>query len=233
MNNNSLLELEDVEVSINDEKIIHNLNFILNKGEICALVGHNGAGKTVTMKTIMGIQEKDKGNIYLNNINIDLDYLKYKSQYSYIPEEPMLFTELTVFQHFQLYGTSYGVPEKLFNERVNYYVNEFELNGKLDEFPDNLSKGMRQKVNIISNLITDTPLLIIDEPFIGLDENSANFLENEIKKKSKQGTTILLTSHVIERVKKFCHSFIMLRNGEIARRGKIDHLFQIERRIST
>ncbi|MFC2949999.1 ABC transporter ATP-binding protein [Virgibacillus sediminis] len=233
MKNNTLLEVGNVEVSLNNEKIIRNLHFTLDQGEICALVGHNGAGKTVTMKTIMGIQEKSQGDIKLNSVSIDADYLQYKSQYSYIPEEPILFTELTVLQHFQLYGTSYKVPENVFEERVNYYVNGFELNGKLHEFPDGLSKGMRQKVNIISNLITDAPLLIIDEPFIGLDENSAYFLEKEIKRKSQQGITILITSHVIERVKKFCDSYIMLKNGEIINKGQIDNLSQIERRFTT
>ncbi|MFC3039668.1 ABC transporter ATP-binding protein [Virgibacillus xinjiangensis] len=233
MESNRLLEVENVEVSLNNKKIIRPLHFTLAQGEICAFVGHNGAGKTVVMKTIMGIQEKDQGEIKLNSLNIDTDYLHYKSQYSYIPEEPLLFTELTVLQHFQLYGTSYNVPEHAFKERVDYYVNGFELNGKLHEFPEGLSKGMRQKVNIISNLLTDAPLLMVDEPFIGLDDNSACFLEKEIKRKSQQGTTILITSHVIERVKKFCDSYIMLKNGEIASQGRIENLRQIERRFST
>lgn len=224
------LSLNNVDVNIGSTRIIKNISFDLCFGEICALVGHNGAGKTITLKSIMGIHEKSKGTIKINNTDIDEDYLNYKTMYSYIPEEPILFTELTVYQHFQLYGTSYKVPEKTFQERVEYYVDGFEMNGKLDEFPEDLSKGMRQKVNIISNLITDTPLLIIDEPFIGLDENSVLFLEQEIINKASNGTSILITSHLIERVKKLCHSFIMLKEGEVVNQGKIEDLRSIESR---
>jgi ABC-2 type transport system ATP-binding protein len=233
MSREHLLILEEVEVSIQGNEIIKNINMTLNKGEICALVGHNGAGKSVTMKTIMGIQEKGSGHISLHSIDLDDDYISYKSQFSYIPEEPILFTELNVYQHFQLYGTSYQVPKQTFDERVEYFVKGFELEGKLQDFPDDLSKGMRQKVNIISNLITDAPLLIIDEPFIGLDEHAAAFLEKEIVKKAEAGAAVLLTSHVLERVKKFCHTFVMLKNGQIIHKGDIDQLKQTERRITT
>ena len=231
MKKNILLEIRDLNVEINQEKIINNLNFKLESGEICALVGHNGAGKTVTMKTVMGIQKKNSGIITLNNYCIDSDYYNYKSQFSYIPEEPLLFMELTVFEHFQLYGKSYNVPPELFEKRVEYYVNGLELNGKLNNYLDDLSKGMRQKVNIICSLITDAPLLIVDEPFIGLDENASLFLENQLIDKARKGTSILLTSHVIERIKKFCNSFIMLKNGQIIQQGKINNLEGIERRI--
>ena len=231
MKKNVLLEIQDLNVEINQEKIIDSLNFKLKSGEICALVGHNGAGKTVTMKTIMGLQKKNTGKIILNNYSIDSDYYNYKSQFSYIPEEPLLFMELTVFEHFQLYGTSYGVLPELFEQRIEYYVNGLELNGKLNNYPDDLSKGMRQKVNIICSLITDAPLLIVDEPFIGLDENASTFLENELINKAKKGNSILLTSHVIERIKKFCDSFLMLKNGQIIKQGGINNLEGIERRI--
>ncbi|KGX85456.1 ABC transporter ATP-binding protein [Pontibacillus litoralis] len=231
MNGDGVLEVDSLYVEINDQTIINGINLHLKEGEICSLVGHNGAGKSITMKTILGIQQKKSGQIKINGWDMDLDFEQYKRQYTYIPEEPLLFTELTVKQHFQLYGTSYRIPETIFEERVSYYVEALELQGKLEEYPQNLSKGMRQKVNIISNFIVDTPLIIIDEPFIGLDVNAANFLEQELVKRRKKGVSVLITSHQLERLKEFSNKYVMLKMGEVVQEGEITHLKSIKGRI--
>ncbi|MFC4402055.1 ATP-binding cassette domain-containing protein [Gracilibacillus xinjiangensis] len=117
------LQFEDVCVDIGKNPILKDVSFSIEKGQIVALIGHNGAGKSTIMKTIMGWLEKNKGNIAINGINQDESFLAYKKQIAYIPEEPFLLSELTAMQHFQLYGQSYGISEKELNEKVEHLIN--------------------------------------------------------------------------------------------------------------
>lgn len=224
----NLLEVAALAVHIEDKQIITDLNLTVPRGSICAIVGHNGAGKSVTLKSIMGLQPKSAGTVHINGVNVDEARDEFKYQFAYIPEEPLLFTELTVYQHFQLYGTSYGVESNEFESKIEHYVRMFELEDKLDHYPSDLSKGMRQKVNIISALLVETPLLIVDEPFIGLDVHAIDQLEQELRRRANSGMSILLSSHVIERVQKLCDTFVLLKNGQIALRGAARDLQSFE-----
>jgi ABC-2 type transport system ATP-binding protein len=223
-----LLEVDALSVHIEDKPIITDLHLTLPRGSICAIVGHNGAGKSVTLKSIMGLQAKSAGTVHINGVNMDEARDEFKYQFAYIPEEPLLFTELTVYQHFQLYGTSFGVESNEFDAKIEHYVRMFELEDKLDHYPSDLSKGMRQKVNIISALLVETPLLIVDEPFIGLDVHAIDQLEQELRRRANSGMSILLSSHVIERVRKLCDTFVLLKNGQIALRGAARDLQSFE-----
>jgi ABC-2 type transport system ATP-binding protein len=225
---NNILEVDQLSVQIEDKQIITDISLTLPRGSICAIVGHNGAGKSVTLKSIMGLQPKSAGTVLLNGVNLDEERDKYKYQFAYIPEEPLLFTELTVYQHFQLYGTSYGVESNSFDAKVEHFVRMFELEDKLEQYPSDLSKGMRQKVNIISALLVETPLLIVDEPFIGLDVHAIDQLEQELRRRANSGMSILLSSHVIERVRKLCDTFVLLKNGKIALQGAARDLQSFE-----
>lgn len=224
------LEVDGLQLSIKDEKILDNISFTVPKKKITALVGHNGAGKSTIMKAIIGWQEKQDGTIILDGVHQDEDFLKFKTLLSYIPEEPLLTSELTAYQHFQLYGTSYQMDESLLKEKVAYYAKAFEIEDKIHEFPEELSKGMRQKVQTICALLPDVPLLLIDEPFMGLDIYAAEFLLEELKKRKEQGTAILLTSHQIEKVKDLCDEFVLLSNGKVVDEGEIEDFTGLQRR---
>ncbi|WP_234400730.1 ATP-binding cassette domain-containing protein [Virgibacillus senegalensis] len=178
------LLVEGLSVEINREQILHDMTFHLKPGTITALVGHNGAGKSTIMKTLIGLQEKKTGNIVLNGVSQE-DFLPYKKRISYIPEEPFLLPELTAMQHFQLYGRSYQIDEQELMHKVDYLSGKMEITDKLDEFPESLSKGMRQKVQTICALLPEVPLLLIDEPFMGLDIYASEFL-SEAKKPNKE-----------------------------------------------
>ncbi|MFC4767667.1 ABC transporter ATP-binding protein [Effusibacillus consociatus] len=219
-----IVKVESLFVDINHTPVLKGLNFKVNEGQICALLGHNGAGKTVTFRSMMGILKKKSGRILINGYDSEKEQEAYKQQFSYIPEEPMLFDELNVYQHFQVFALSYGVPEAEFKKRAHSYIEMFEMGEKVSEYPENLSKGMRQKVNIISSMIVDTPLLIVDEPFIGLDVEASYYLEQELKKRAERGMAVLLSSHVIEKVKGFCNTYIKLQKGEVVEYGDISNL---------
>lgn len=229
-----VLDVQEVSTSIGEEELIRDISFQVPAGTIMALVGHNGAGKSTLIKTIMGIHEKAKGKIIIqNSIDQDEDFLAFKKLISYLPEEPLLLTELTVTQHFQLYGMSYGLTEEDLHSKVNQFVEGFDLTDKVNEYPDSLSKGMRQKVQTICALLPNTPVLLIDEPFMGLDIYAIDFLIDLIQEKSREGTSILLTTHQLDRVKKIAHTFMMLQHGELINKGDIEQFETIQRGSST
>ncbi|MCP3027255.1 ABC transporter ATP-binding protein [Halobacillus sp. A5] len=228
-----VLQIHDCHIIIRDQSILKQVSFEVDKGRITALVGHNGAGKSTVMKAVTGSLEKAGGTISINGINQDQNFSEYKYQFSYIPEEPLLLNELTVFQHFQLYQKSYDIPDHLFIERIQVYAEAFELMDKLDEYPEALSKGMRQKAQTICALLPDVPLLLIDEPFMGLDVYAGAYLEKLLKERRDLGTSILLTTHQLEKVHDLADDFVMLKNGRVSSAGIVEEFDQLDRRGSS
>ena len=226
----NVLEVSDLTTQVKNEKLIQNISFTMNRGTLIALVGHNGAGKSTLMKTIIGQMDKTAGKIVIEETyDQDEAFLSFKQLIAYLPEEPLLLTELTVIQHFQLYGMTYGMTKDDLEERIDRYVTGFELTDKLNEYPESLSKGMRQKVQTICALLPDVPLLLIDEPFIGLDVYAMAYFEELIKEKLQAGTSILLTTHQLERIKDLADDFLMLQHGELIEQGMITDFDTIKR----
>ncbi len=225
-----VLEVKQLKVEIGKETILEDVGFSVEKGSIVGLIGHNGAGKSTVMKTIMGWQDKKEGTIILNQVDQDQSFITFKKQLAYIPEEPFLLPELTTMQHFQLYGQSYQLDEKTFTRRAKQLSEQFEIADKLNEYPESLSKGMRQKVQTICALLPEVPLLLIDEPFMGLDIHAAHDLQEMLKKKAENGTSILLTSHQLERMEELADTYIMLHQGRVAEHGLMEEFHSLSRR---
>ncbi|MFC7319671.1 ABC transporter ATP-binding protein [Halobacillus campisalis] len=230
MNISPVLHVKDCHVAIRDEPIVSDVAFDIDRGSITALVGHNGAGKSTLMKAVIGTIEKKEGKISINGFDQDVDFKDYKYQFSYIPEEPLLLNELTVFQHFQLYQKSYDISDAVFIERINAYTEGFELMDKLDDYPESLSKGMRQKAQTICALLPEVPLLLIDEPFMGLDVYAGAYLEKLLRQRREEGASILLTTHQLDKVHELADHFVMLKNGMISSAGRIDHFEYLDRK---
>lgn len=224
-------QFSHVTVSIQKKQILNDISFELKPGTITALIGHNGAGKSTIMKTILGLQEKDEGAISLNGVGQEEDFIQFKQQLAYIPEEPFLLSELTAMQHFQLYGESYQIDKENLKEKIAMYASELEITDKLDEYPESLSKGMRQKVQTICALLPDVSLLLIDEPFMGLDVYGSDFLEKILKLKKQENTAILLTSHQLDRIKGFADHYIMLQQGKVVNVGYMEDFDVLKRRF--
>lgn len=222
-------QVENISTVIDDKKIIKDISFTLGTGEVLALVGHNGAGKSTLMKTIMGMLDKTQGEIWIQGIDQTDDFLAFKKQIAYLPEEPLLLAELTVMQHFQLYAKSYGIEAQVFNEKVSEYVKRFDLTEKVDDYPEFLSKGMRQKVQTICTFLPDVPVILIDEPFMGLDIFAVEYVIELMREKLAKGTCILLTTHQLEHVKNLANNFLVLKNGQIEERGKVQDFESIIR----
>lgn len=224
-----MLDVHAISTEIDQKKLLEDISFSVDKGTLMALVGHNGAGKSTLIKTILGTLEKSKGHITVNDYPIDTAYMMYKQQMSYLPEEPLLLTELTAMQHFQLYGMSYGLSKERLMERVGRYVEGLDLQGKLDAYPESLSKGMRQKVQAICTFLPDVSLLLIDEPFMGLDVYAIDYVEKLLREKMEQGTSVLLTTHQLDRVKDMADYFMMLKQGRLVKTGAIAEFDTITR----
>ena len=227
----AVLKMKNVQVEIGSEILLEDISLEIAEGECKALVGHNGAGKSTLMKTIIGMQQKKEGTIHIHNKDQDKDYIDYKKLFSYIPEEPFLLPELTVMQHVQLYGKSYEMEEKALMNLAEEWLQLFEIEDKMNEYPESLSKGMRQKVQTICALLPDVPLLLIDEPFVGLDVHAISQLEDILIQKTNNGTSILLTTHQLERMEKLATSYVMLQKGTIIEQGNVDQFKQLSRRM--
>ncbi|MGR9048205.1 ABC transporter ATP-binding protein [Halobacillus faecis] len=225
-----VLDVKNCSVDIQKERILKDISFHVERNEIMALVGHNGAGKSTLIKTIIGLREKNNGSLSITGNDQDKQYKAYKRNFTYIPEEPLLFNELTVYHHFKLYQKSYSVPGDIFESRVQTYTEGFELKDKLDAYPEALSKGMRQKVQTICALIPDVPVLFIDEPFMGLDVYAGRFLEKELQRKKANGAGILLTTHQLEKVSELADRYVMLVEGEVSSSGDVSEFHELERR---
>src|SRR5690625_4653977 len=208
------LQVEKVSTIIDRKTLINDISFSIPAGKVLALVGHNGAGKSTLMKTILRMVMKEaEGKIVIQETyDQDEHFLAFKKHLAYLPEEPMLLNELTVMQHFQMYGISYGIEKSEFQNKVDRLVNGFELVEKLNDYPEELSKGMRQKVQTICALLPDVPVLLIDEPFMGLDVYAVEYLLEMIKEKDLHGTSILLTTHQLYQIQSLDDRFFLCEN---------------------
>lgn len=225
----AVLTATDLVVKQGETLALDGLTLAVNQGEVVALIGHNGAGKSTFFKTVMGLIEPRDGTLVIAGET--LPSALYKQQVVYIPEQPFLLPELTVFQHFQLYLESYNQYE---DEKVNEIydlANRFEIAGELDQFPLELSKGMKQKAQLIAGLIIDTPLLLIDEPFVGLDVYAQQELTRILKEKKQTGQAIILTTHQFDQLSGIMDRYIMLHQGKLIKEGDQQDLGELKRRF--
>ena len=217
-----VLEVKHVQTKIDGKLLLDDISFSLQEGEVLALVGHNGAGKSTLMKTIMQVNEKQAGTITIKEqYDQDEHLLSFKKHISYLPEQPLLLTELTVMQHFQLYALSYDIAADDFEAKLVRYVKGFGLSTKMDAYPEELSKGMRQKVQTICAFLPDVPVMLIDEPFMGLDVYAVDYFLAVLKEKIDEGMSVVLTSHQLDQVKDIADTFLMLEEGRVKSTGDI------------
>jgi len=224
------LDVKNIQTKLNGKLLLDSISFSLQAGEVLALVGHNGAGKSTLMKTMMQVNEKQTGTIIIQEqYDQDEDLLNFKKHISYLPEEPLLLTELTVMQHFQLYALSYDISTNDFEATLARYVKGFGLTTKLDAYPEELSKGMRQKVQTICAFLPDVPVMLIDEPFMGLDVYAVDYFLVLLKEKINAGMSVVLTSHQLDQVKDIADTFMMLEEGRVKSTGDIHEFTTITR----
>jgi len=218
------LKVENIVGGYSQVPVLKDVSFNVNDGELVGLIGLNGAGKSTTINHIIGLLSPFKGRISINGVSITDDSEKYKSQIAYIPETPILYDELTLKEHLELTITAYGLDKEKAWEKANHLLEIFRLDNKLEWFPANFSKGMKQKVMITCAFMTEAKLFIIDEPFYGLDPIAVHDLLMEIENVKNNGAAVLMSTHVLDTAEKYCDKFVLLANGQVKANGTLDEL---------
>lgn len=220
------LEIKNLIGGYSRIPVLKGISFQVKPGELVGLIGLNGAGKSTTINHVIGLLRPFSGEITLNGINIQQDPVDYKKQIAYVPETPILYDELTLREHIELTIKAYSLNTEEAWIRARKLLKTFRLDNKLDWFPANFSKGMKQKVMICCALMTNAKLLIVDEPFYGLDPLAVHDLLELIEERKKAGTAVLMSTHVLDNAQRYCDRFVLLANGKVRARGTLDELRQ-------
>lgn len=206
--------------------VLKDINFTIQQGEIVGLIGLNGAGKSTLLKTVLGLLKPMSGSIMINGQSLSMQQTEYSKQLAYIPETPILYEELTLKEHLEMTALGYGLSLDLIMQRAIPLLKLFRLDKYLNWFPIHFSKGMKQKVMIICALVTDATVLIIDEPFLGLDPLAIKHFTQLMKERASNGTAIIFTTHVLTIAQELCDHYLMLQQGEIVAAGNLIELQQ-------
>ncbi|MGO3733274.1 MAG: ABC transporter ATP-binding protein [Vagococcus sp.] len=204
--------------------VLKDVNFEVKSGEMVGLIGLNGAGKSTTIKHIIGLLTAQKGQITVDDDTLTESPETYRKKIGYIPESPILYDELTLREHIEITAMAYDIPSDVAKERSEWLLKMFRLDNKLDWFPAHFSKGMKQKVMVLCAFLTDPSLYIIDEPFLGLDPLAINALLELMNDMKQKGAAILMSTHILATAEIYCDRFIVLHNGEIRAIGSMEEL---------
>jgi ABC-2 type transport system ATP-binding protein len=204
--------------------VIKDLNFTLAAGTITALIGLNGAGKSTTIKHILGLLTPQKGSITLNDLQVQTQPEAYRQQVAYVPEMPVLYPALTLREHLDMTIMAYNLDAKQAWQQATPLLKQFRLDKRLDWFPANFSKGMQQKVMIVCAFMIPAALYIIDEPFTGLDPIAVHDLLTLIAQAKQRGAAILMSTHVLATAQQHADQFLLLHQGQLVAQGDLPAL---------
>ncbi len=206
------------------KRAVDNISLKVNKGEIFGFIGHNGAGKTTTIKSIVGILEFNEGDILIDNKSIKKNPIECKKVMAYIPDNPDLYDALTGIQYLSFIADIYKVSKEQRENLIRYYGDKFELIKYLGDLISSYSHGMKQKLAIISALIHKPKLLILDEPFVGLDPKASHTLKEIMREVCNEGSAIFFSTHVLEVAEKLCDKIAIIKDGRIVTVGTMEEV---------
>ncbi len=217
---------KDLTKKYKDKLAVNNLNLEIKKGELFALLGVNGAGKTTTIKSMLGILPFDSGDVLYNELSIKTNALKIKQDLAYIPDNPDIYEHLTGLEYLSFVADMYETPSNLKNERIKEYSKKLEIDKNLNDKIGSYSHGMRQKIVIIAALIHDPKVIIMDEPFVGLDPLSTHTLKEIMKDLTKEGKIIFFSTHVLDVAEKLCNKIAIIKNGKLIVNGNMKEVIE-------
>ncbi|BCP60538.1 ABC transporter ATP-binding protein [Streptococcus suis] len=219
-----MLEVKNITGGYINIPVLKDVSFTVENGQLVGLIGLNGAGKSTTIKEIIGLLTPYQGEILIDGKSLVQDAENYRKKIGFIPETPSLYEELTLKEHLEVVALAYNLTWDQAWSRVQGLLTIFRLDEKLDWFPVHFSKGMKQKVMIICAFMVEPSLLIVDEPFLGLDPVAISDLVNLLEEEKAKGTSILMSTHVLDSAEKMCDSFVILHQGQVRATGNLEEL---------
>ena len=219
-----MLNIEHLTKTYGDKKAVDDLSLHIMPGEIYGFIGHNGAGKTTTLKSVVGILSFDKGEIYINGRSIKADPIACKRDIAYIPDNPDLYDFMSGIKYLNFIADIFGVDGDKRRERIEKYASDFELTADLAQPIASYSHGMKQKLAIIAAWIHAPRLIVMDEPFVGLDPKAAHILKGMMRSVCDDGGAIFFSTHVLEVAEKLCDKVAIIKGGRLIRSGTMDEV---------
>lgn len=219
-----LLHIENLVGGYTHKNVLHGISFKIFPKEIVGLIGLNGAGKSTTIKHVIGLMHPKQGTVQVMGKTFSEDADNYRNKMAYIPEMPILYDELTLYEHLRLTAMAYGIQEPDFKSRLDPLLKEFRMEKKLNWFPVHFSKGMRQKVMIMCAFLIEPPLYIVDEPFVGLDPLGIQSYLERMDEMKQNGSGVLMSTHILATAEKYCDRFIIIHEGNIRAIGTLAEL---------
>ena len=217
-----MLKIEHLTKKYGDFKAVDDLSLSIAPGEIYGFIGHNGAGKTTTLKSVVGILQFDEGEIFIDGTSVKSDPLKSKKEIAYIPDNPDIYEFMTGMKYLNFIADIFGVDSVKRLERIREYAGLFELTADLAQPISTYSHGMKQKLAIISAWLHDPKLIIMDEPFVGLDPKAAHILKGMMREVCDKGGAIFFSTHVLEVAEKLCDKIAIIKDGKLIRSGTME-----------
>lgn len=219
-----MLRIENLTKIYGERRVVDNLSLHILPGEIYGFIGHNGAGKTTTIKSCCGILQFDAGNIFIDGISIKENAIECKKKIAYIPDNPDLYEFMTGLQYLNFVADIFAVSASIREERINKYSTLFEIKDDLSSLISQYSHGMKQKLAIISALLHEPKLIIMDEPFVGLDPKASHLLKEIMREMCNRGSAIFFSTHVLEVAEKLCDKVAIIKSGKLIKSGTMSEV---------
>lgn len=219
-----MLDIQHLTKTYGEKKAVDDLTLHIAPGEIYGFIGHNGAGKTTTLKSVVGILQFDQGEITIGGKSIKTDPLACKRLLAYIPDNPDLYDYMTGIKYLNFIADVFGVDAQTRRERIRTYADTFELTGDLAQPIAAYSHGMKQKLAIIAAWLHDPKLIVMDEPFVGLDPKAAHTLKGMMRQVCDNGGAIFFSTHVLEVAEKLCDKVAIIKGGRLIRSGTMEEV---------
>ncbi|WP_440553297.1 ABC transporter ATP-binding protein [Vescimonas sp.] len=219
-----MLDIQHLTKTYGEKKAVDDLTLHIAPGEIYGFIGHNGAGKTTTLKSVVGILQFDQGEITIGGKSIKTDPLACKRLLAYIPDNPDLYDYMTGIKYLNFIADVFGVDAQTRRERIRTYADTFELTGDLAQPIAAYSHGMKQKLAIIAAWLHDPRLIVMDEPFVGLDPKAAHTLKGMMRQVCDNGGAIFFSTHVLEVAEKLCDKVAIIKGGRLIRSGTMEEV---------
>lgn len=220
----ALLEVKNVTGGYTNKPVLKNVSFHVGANEIVALIGLNGAGKSTIIKHIIRLMNPFSGEILIDDKDFSGDRDGYRKKFTYIPETPVLFDEMTLEEHLNFTSMAYGLSKEEAKDRIQKLLKDFRMEKRMKWFPSHFSKGMKQKVMIMCAFLVEPKLYIIDEPFVGLDPLAIQALLETMRGRKENGAGVLMSTHILATAERYCDRFIIMHDGKIRAQGTLKEL---------